>query len=334
MTSSQTVQTGNGNETRPAGRRLFIRLLCLMGERLWHRSRTKAREPRAGCVRWPLWDGGRLVTRFRPSRPIMSSNGHLVAISANLWHDWPFLRRMLDRLEAFARLVEIEGADLVLLQEVVRTPALHADEWLADRLGMAHVYSRANGHEIGIGFEEGPAVLSRFPITSALRRTLSSGAGPFVRRLALGAQAETPQGPVWVFSVHLSMARGSNKTQLADIRTWVPKVVRHRPAMIGGDFNASEHTPQICGAKKEWLDTYRALHPTGAGSTYEMRWPWGRILSRRRLDYLFLYPRDSCWEVLDARHAFGRNGHISDHRSVVVRMALSEARAAQGAGLG
>ncbi len=76
----------------------------------------------------------------------MTGCGQLTVLSANLWHDWPRFRRIKERLEDFARLAEREQADVILLQEVARTRAIRADEWLADRLGMVSVYSRANGH--------------------------------------------------------------------------------------------------------------------------------------------------------------------------------------------
>ena len=97
---------------------------------------------------------GRLSWRATPSQPVLKECGMLTVLSANLWHDWPRRRGWPQRLEALAQLVEAEGADIVLLQEVARTPALRADEWLARRLGMAYAYARANGHEAAIGFEE------------------------------------------------------------------------------------------------------------------------------------------------------------------------------------
>jgi hypothetical protein len=85
----------------------------------------------------------------------------LVVLSANLWHDWPRFRNIENRLEFFVRLVEQENADVILLQEIARTRSLKVDQWLADRLNMSYVYSRANGSE-NIGFEEGLGVFSRF----------------------------------------------------------------------------------------------------------------------------------------------------------------------------
>jgi len=265
---------------------------------------------------------GRLSWRATPSQPVLKECGMLTVLSANLWHDWPRRRGWPQRLEALAQLVEAEGADIVLLQEVARTPALRADEWLARRLGMAYAYARANGHEAAIGFEEGLAVFSRCPLTTPRLRHLGSGDNPFVRRLALGAVVETPCGGVSVFTVHLGLSRRQNALQLSHLRAWVAEVAGHHPALIGGDFNAPEHTPQITHTRRAWLDTFRCLHPQADGATHELKWPWGGRLRRHRLDYLFLSPGSHRWHVLEARHIDAPGGPHSDHRAVLVRLAL------------
>ncbi len=148
----------------------------------------------------------------------------ITVLSANLWHDWPRYRRLLQRLKAFARLVEVEEVDILLLQEVARTPDIRTDQWLADRLKMAYVYSRANGHHRGIGFEEGLAVFSRFPIKTPRLRHLKPSFRPFVRRLVLGAVVETPRVQLPVFSVHLSLLPSHNAAQVQHLQEWVTSV--------------------------------------------------------------------------------------------------------------
>ena len=79
----------------------------------------------------------------------MPTNGHdtFTVISANLWHDWPRFKDLEKRLESFAKLVEHEQADLILLQELARIPSFKSDQWLAQTMNMAYEYSRANGTE-------------------------------------------------------------------------------------------------------------------------------------------------------------------------------------------
>ncbi len=244
----------------------------------------------------------------------------ITVLSANLWHDWPRHRRLGERLESLARLVEAEGVDVVLLQEVARIPWLRADEWLADRLGMSAVYSRANGHERSIGFEEGLAVLSRFPLASPRSRMLMPNPHRLVRRMALGVDVLSPYGSLTAYSVHLGMLPGVNADQLDHLRLWVSVGAAGRPALIGGDFNAGENAPQITRARRSWVDVFRHLHPHADGTTHELRWPWGTRLRRSRLDYLFLHPGNKSWRVLEARHVTAPGRPHSDHAAVLARL--------------
>jgi endonuclease/exonuclease/phosphatase family metal-dependent hydrolase len=246
----------------------------------------------------------------------------ITVLSANLWHDWPRHRRLLQRLEAFARLVEAEEVDILLLQEVARTPDVRTDQWLADRLNMAYVYSRANGHHRGIGFEEGLAVFSRFPLKTPRHRRLEPSFRPFVRRLVLSAEVETPRIKLPVFSVHLSLLPSHNAAQVQLLQEWVTSVAGNRSALIGGDFNANEHAAQIAHMQQTWLDVYRQIHPKTDGTTHELRlFSRGRA-RRRRLDYIFFFPGDHRWKVLEARHLDPPDGPHSDHRAVLARISL------------
>jgi endonuclease/exonuclease/phosphatase family metal-dependent hydrolase len=296
----------------PAGRRL-LRLPGLRSLRpCLHRALAVAEPP------------GRLSFRAFPSRQAGDGCAGLTVLSANLWHDWPRHRRLPARLESFARLVETQRADIVLLQEVARTPDLWADEWLGERLGMAYVYSRANGHAGGIGFEEGLAVFSRFPLADPRLQQLGGGRNPFVRRLGLGAAVATPCGEMLAFSVHLGLRRRQNAAQLAHLRAWVSGLAGSAPALVGGDFNAPETSLQISRAQTAWVDTFRRLHPQADGATHELRWPWGGLIRRARLDYIFLHLGSARWQVLEARHLATEGRPHSDHRAVLARLAFDQ----------
>ena len=73
-----------------------------------------------------------LTTRLIPAWTRLFHKDEIVVVSANLWHDWPLRRRLHDRLESFARLIESEGVDVVLVQEVARWSGLWTDRWLAN----------------------------------------------------------------------------------------------------------------------------------------------------------------------------------------------------------
>ena len=216
---------------------------------------------------------------------------------------------------------ENHAADILLVQEVSRTSRLRVDEWLSERLGMSYVYTRANGHEHGIGFEEGLAVFSRYPLGRPLVRQLGSRANPFVRRMALGAQVETPCGKVMAFSVHLGLTPRQNAVQINDLRDWIARLSNGLPAFIGGDFNSPENSPQIRHARLRWLDAYRQVKPHGEATTHVLRWPWGGLLRRARLDYIFINPGGQPWRVLDALHLQADERPHSDHCAVLARLA-------------
>jgi endonuclease/exonuclease/phosphatase family metal-dependent hydrolase len=247
----------------------------------------------------------------------------LTILSANLWHDWPRRRRLPDRLEAFARLVESEGADVVLLQEVARWPELHVDEWLAERLGMAFAYSATNGNKSSIGFEEGLAVFSRYPMSSPMPIPLGNQNG-FVRRMALASEVHSEFGELLAISVHLGLINGRNKLQWRDLQSWVMDFAGGRTALIGGDFNIPEDSQQIRQAQNIWVDTFRKLNPFADGATHELRWPWGKVFRRHRLDYIFLQPGPAKFEVVESRHVGSARRPHSDHRAVVARLSPIE----------
>lgn len=306
-------------DARPDCRASLVLRLREPARRLLHLPGLRALRPIARRLLAVSEPVGRALIRHRPVR-VRRSSEVVTVLSANLWHDWPRHRRLTERLEALARLIEAEAVDVALLQEVARTPDVRADEWLAERLGMAYIYTRANGHEAGLGFEEGLAIFSRFALAGPRVRQLEPTPTPFVHRVGLGADVQTPSGPLATYSVHLGILPRQNAAQLDSLRRWVGAGSRGRTALIGGDFNAHENTPQIVRAQRIWLDIFRHLHPNSDGSTHELRWPWGSRLRRSRLDYLFLQPGDQRWRVLEAGHLDGPVGPHSDHLAVLARL--------------
>jgi endonuclease/exonuclease/phosphatase family metal-dependent hydrolase len=258
---------------------------------------------------------------WQPRTRITPDRRCLTVLSANLWCDWPRQRRWPQRLEAVAQLAEAEDVDLLFLQEVARTPALAAGAWLSERLGMALAHARANGDLTTIGFEEGPAILSRHPLLEIHLAQLSRGHNPLVRRVALGAGVQTPHGAVLAVSAHLGLAPRSNAGQIRALRAWVAHVSGGRAAVVGGDFNAAEGRAEIARTQLAWTDTFRAAHPSGRAATHASIAPWGRWRPPRRLDYIFVrQPSATHWRVSDARHVDAPGGPHSDHRAVLARL--------------
>ncbi len=255
-----------------------------------------------------------------PARAAGDQAAALTVMTANLWHDWPRHRRQRSRLEAFARLVEDQGADLLLLQEVARIGEFRADVWLADRLGMAHVYGQANGDNQHSAFEEGVAILSRYPLAEPALCYLAPRPFSLVRRLAVGATVKAPGGDFLAVSAHLGHGRKLNTRQLERLQSWVEAAAARRPALVGGDFNAGETSPQMRRLGQSWLDLFRQVHPDGDGATYHWRWPWGQPMLSQRLDYLFLKPGPASWRATRAQALQAPGLAHSDHLAVVARL--------------
>ncbi len=254
------------------------------------------------------------LNRFSTQFPCES----VMVISANLGHPWPRLQRGEERLLPFIRLVKEHQADLLILQEVWQTHRHQVHELLAEKLGMNAVYARTNGDRFQIGFEEGLAILSRFPLTSIGLKTFRSSLHPFARRQALAATVKTPCGDLVAVSAHLSINPWRNRRQVEELIQWVESLAPH--AVIGGDFNAPETTPRIEKLAKRWLDTLRQVHPQHRDpTTHRINLPligeW-----RQRLDYLFLYQREKTWRVLNS----GNEGQysFSDHAAVWTQLSL------------
>lgn len=245
----------------------------------------------------------------------------ITVVSANLWHDWPRQQRRVRRLESLARIVEREEVDVLLLQEVARSRRGASDAWLAGRLGMGVTYARGSGHAL-VGFEEGLAVLSRFPLRGSVTRRLDQGRSPLVRRLALAVELATPYGPVLVVSAHLGLLPPGNDRQLAMLRQWVDTLAAEgRTAIIGGDLNAPEGRGGIDRLREGWTDTFREQHPTADATTHASPSGLLRRVRPRRLDYVFVrQPAGPPWRVAAADHLHDPDEPHSDHRAVLARL--------------
>lgn len=257
-----------------------------------------------------------LFVQSNPEPAALKREQKFSVISANLWHDWPRMRRLHERLDAFADLVQKEDADVVLLQEATRKADLDTARSLAERLGMAYVYSRANGEE-AIGFEEGLAVLSRFPIRSQNIIQLNQKRDSFIHRIALSASLETPWGNITAVSAHLAVFPKPNRYQFRNLQEEIHKLSAESPVFLGGDFNAHEISKRLSPEDAGLIDTFRDTHCCERGITHILHLPWGWNLAKRRLDYIFMSSGKTSWRTLDVRHYFNKLNPLSDHAFVI-----------------
>ena len=158
-------------------------------------------------------------------------------------------------------------------------------------LGLNYVYLRANGNRWAILFEEGEAILSRYPLRGVSFVELEPRAGFFEHRVALKATAETPRGDVDIIVTHLTHGDPQvNRGQVEALKEFVERAAAGRPTIVAGDFNALEDSSQVAGLG--WIDTYRASNPDDPGLTCcvdDLAAGPAESLEKR-IDYVFLVP--------------------------------------------
>jgi endonuclease/exonuclease/phosphatase family metal-dependent hydrolase len=215
--------------------------------------------------------------------------GPLRIVSLNVLHGFPRFEYLEERLDLIAAEIRRLDPDLVLLQEVPWHRA-NAAQRLAKGAGLNYLYLRANGNRRAILFEEGEAILSRYPLRDPTWVELAPHAGFFEHRVVLGATATTPWGDLRVFSTHLTHGdTETNRGQAASLRAFVDNATEG-PAFVAGDFNAVEGSPQIQTLR--WVDTYRLANPGEDGFTCcvdDLTASPDELLDKR-IDYLFLVP--------------------------------------------
>ena len=238
------------------------------------------------------------------------NDSRLRVMSLNVLHGYPRFERLPERLDLIAAEIRRQKADLVCLQEVPWTASLGSGAgYLARRTGLNYLYLRANGNRRAIFFEEGEAILSRYPLTNPTFVELEPRAGRFEHRVALHTTVVTPWGDIEVFVTHLTNGDPEiNRGQLASLVAFVA-ATDSEPAIVAGDFNAQEDSPQIQALPSHWIDTYRALVPEGEGFTCcidDLKQGPTEPLEER-IDYIFLIPGlEQQVRVLDSRRVLDR----------------------------
>lgn len=258
--------------------------------------------------------------------------GPLRVMSLNILHDFPDFAYLTERLDLIAEEIRRQDADIVCLQEVPWTPKLgDGARYLAERVGMNYLFLRANGNRSAILFEEGSAILSRYPLRDPAFAELKPQAGFFEHRIVLHATAVPPWGPLRVFVTHLTTGgEALNEGQVASLLAFV-QATGSGPAVVAGDFNAREGSPQMQTLAREWIDAYRAANPADPGLTCCVddltRGPEEPL--EERIDYLFLVPAGYEVKVVAAQRVLDRplptqDGWLwaSDHVGLMVAVHL------------
>jgi endonuclease/exonuclease/phosphatase family metal-dependent hydrolase len=227
------------------------------------------------------------------------------------------LAMVIDELRALA-------PDVVALQEAsVGWGRGNIARRVAGALGMAHVHATATTRVFPVpllndvivrlmNFAEGPAVLSRFPITGSEVYDLPRCAKRFDPRVLLRADVRTPWGDLAVFSTHVSR----DDCQVTHVAEIVRAHAASQPAVLMGDFNAGETMAAITALNGDgFVDAFRVANPDAPGPTVWQRPGASDRTATRRVDYVFVAgaPRDV---ACASRIVLDRPGRLPDGRTV------------------
>ncbi len=178
-------------------------------------------------------------TNAAPSPPASPAGlpDSLTLVTFNVQHRYPGFLLQEERYQALLEeLREIEP-DVVVLQEAWRTRT-HGDltERLATELGMQAVFAPANGSLRYLGFEEGGAVLSRWPILEAEVLQLLPRRPFWARRIALTADLAIGPTTLKVVGAHLALGRNLTvRDQAIFLADWARDRGTH---VVLGDLNS------------------------------------------------------------------------------------------------
>jgi len=266
---------------------------------------------------------------------------HNITIATlNMLHGLPRFEHLEQRKALILAELERLAPDVILLQEVpvFRNRAEQIGAWLAESLGYNLAYARANGRALWIGFEEGEAVLSRFPIREVRRHVLLPKPGLFENRIVLRAVIDTPLGVLEVYNTHFSHRVNRDPLRLkqaSDLARFLRNTYAFRelPAVIGGDINAFPDSPPTRMLLDEGLvDAALQVDPPADGPT-----SWFRDITdpadspKARIDYLFLYAEEAerpftvrrCTRFLDQPYRTPAGWlWASDHVGVLCELAV------------
>lgn len=295
-------------------------------------------------MRLPRWLPG-LVALVLAAGP--ASAGVLRVATFNVFHggadsglkgDAAQLDRRLEMAVGELRRVD---ADIIGLQEASAGRGRgNVAARMAEALGLHHAWAPATrrvffwplGRIITflMNFDEGPAVLSRFPIVATAVHDLPACTQRIDPRVALEARLATPWGEVAVFSTHTSR----DECQVRRVAEIVRSRRGGRLTIVTGDLNTPETSPAIAALTNGggFVDAFRAANPSAPGPTVWQRIDAEESTVRRRVDYVLLLPGNGAGPrvresrvILDSplREPGGATLWPSDHYGVLAEIELA-----------
>lgn len=209
-------------------------------------------------------------------------------------------------LEALARTIEAEDADVVALQEVSRGWVINGSTdllaWLTRRLRMAAAWAPAADTAWG------NAVLSRRPILTSAVVPLPRGPAA-MRRSVLEVQVEIGgRDRLLVLATHFHHVQADGELRRQQAAALVRLWNRRDRAVVLGDLNAAPDAPEIALLRTAGLRDAFEVAGAGDGHTFPAARP------ARRIDYIWVSP-DRSVELFRTA-----GGPASDHLAVAATL--------------
>ncbi|WP_447978409.1 endonuclease/exonuclease/phosphatase family protein [Candidatus Nitrospira bockiana] len=214
--------------------------------------------------------------------------------------------------------------DIIALQEASESRRHgNVPRRLAEHLGFHVVFAPATERIVRfrpldrlivalLGFKEGIAILSRFPVVQKAIHDLPRCRHKLEPRILLHVEVQTPAGPLPVFSTHT--ARG-DECQIERVGEIVQAGRGPGLSLLMGDFNVAETSPALTTLRQEpgVIDAFRAVNPDDPGPTVWQRIEVERPTVSRRVDFIFLLNGGaSSGAVRSSRTVFNRPGRLAN----------------------
>ena len=202
-----------------------------------------------------------------------------------------------ERLELVVEQLAALRPDVVALQEAsLGGNRGNIAERLGRALGIEWIHAPTTSQVFGIEwldraitsairFNEGPAVLSRFPIVGSEIVALPRCANRLFPRVLLRVEVRTPHGPLDFYSTHTSR----DDCQLRRVAELVGARRGPLPAIVAGDFNTRENADAYAGLLAAgFVDAFRAVIPSATGLSSRLDVYAARPTVARRIDFVFV----------------------------------------------
>jgi len=253
----------------------------------------------------------------------------LTVVSFNVLHGFPDFLNLDQRTQMVVDFIDTHQPDVVAVQEIAQSPTqMNRAEVIASMTGYEWEFEVASG--VAISFEEGPGVLSKWPIVARSAAQMPHVNGFEVRKV-LRVRVETPWGEIDVSSAHLTTQ--DDETIKADqalaAYAFVSENRTPLASFLCGDMNA---TPDHLGMRAlrgeashdgvtgDLIDAWLTVNPDEPGYTAPSSDP------SRRIDYVYVVPgtdvagtTESC-ELVFTEPVDGL--YASDHIGVLCRIRL------------